>query len=99
MFWSHIGLPERQKASRIIADLRRDFTAKQVAKMFEFPRVYVSFAQNLNKRNNGNYICPAWAIEKIIQNGALMGSRRPAKNPFEDQVQSLTVQMMPRIES
>jgi hypothetical protein len=97
MFWSHIGLLERQTASRIIADLRRDFTARQVAKMFEFPRIYISFAQNLNKRNNGNYICPAWAIEKIIQNGALMGARRTVASPSAYQEPLLTEKTTPRI--
>lgn len=70
-----ITLADRQKAKRIIEDLRRDYETRRIAELFGVQRLYVTYAQNMNKRKE-LFQCPKWVITKILSYGALLGSRR-----------------------
>lgn len=72
-----VSLSERHKAKRIIADLRRDYSAGKIADLFKIPEPYISFMLNLHMHaGSESYLAPHWAIEKVNQYGAMLGLRR-----------------------
>ena len=76
-----ISTSDRQKASRIIADLRRDYSCGKIAEMIGIKLIYVSYAQGMYKHRNKVsdtyvFLCPKKAIAKILEVGALLGARR-----------------------
>ena len=75
-----IEVADRQKAKRIIEDLRRDYESCKIAALLGIPRLYVTYAQHMTYNKYGRFLCPKSVIKKILEYGAMLGFRRtPAR--------------------
>lgn len=78
-----VTFADRQKAARIIQDLRRDYPTHKISDLFGIRRQYLAYCVGMQKhRKKGteidSYICPKWVIRKIIERGKLLGAHRIA---------------------
>lgn len=72
----------RCKAQRIVADLRRDYSLERIGQLMGVLRLYVALADGRHKdKRSGRYLCPSWAVNKILEYGALLGHRRQIIKP------------------
>jgi hypothetical protein len=74
-----VSVAERQKASRIIEDLRRDYSRVHIADLFGIHHIYVNHIQMMLSRpgiRQAVYHAPGWAIKKVNEHGAMLGMRR-----------------------
>lgn len=86
-----LTLADRQKAKRVIEDLRRDHSVAKISDLLEIRRQYLAYAVGLYKhrRNGGeknSYLCPKWVIVKILGYGHMLGSRRSPSSLPEAQL-------------
>ena len=79
---TEVTVADRQKAKRVIMDLRRDYTPTRIAELFGVRRLYIQYACGMIKHSKKNaehtrcYACPKAVIRKILEYGAMLGSRR-----------------------
>ncbi len=71
-----IEVADRQKAKRIIEDLRRDYENGKIAALLGIPKLYVTYAQHMTHKKDGRFLCPKPVIKKILEYGAMLGFRR-----------------------
>lgn len=84
-----VTVADRQKARRIIEDLRRDYTPTYIAELFGVRRLYIQYACGMIKHSKKNaehtrcYACPKKVIRKILEYGAMLGYRNtPHRTAF-----------------
>ncbi|MGB9154403.1 MAG: hypothetical protein WCD70_15105 [Alphaproteobacteria bacterium] len=72
-----ITFSDRQKAKRIIEDLRRDYTQTKIAKLMGLNESSISMARSMwMQPGRSHYGCPKAAIARILEYGKLLGMRR-----------------------
>lgn len=63
-----ITIQDRQQAALVILKLRSYYSRKMVAEIIGINKFYVTFAQKMTKREDGEkYLCPNKVIRKIIE--------------------------------
>lgn len=66
MSWITVSRAQRLQAQEIIIKLRETMTREAIAEQLGISPSYVSFAASCQPRPDGGYLCPVWAINKIL---------------------------------
>jgi hypothetical protein len=65
-----VTVHDRRRAQQYIRKLRDQQSRKTIAELLDLSPAYITFAEKLTKRIESQdtlkYLCPAWAIEKIL---------------------------------